>query len=145
MIYLNSQLLTNLKFTAFGYKYDLHFKATHTFLVGDSGVGKTKLFNAINSLLAINKLKDVVTVNYLTRNPNDLIFTMQRKLIVIDNADVILTQDLRAHIKCDQNNMYLIIGRNPKGLLLLPGNVVELHEDNKLITFDYFMLRGNLV
>ena len=36
------------------------------------------------------------------------------KLIVIDNADILLDDDTRKYISLDDKNQYLIIGRNQK-------------------------------
>jgi hypothetical protein len=41
---------------------------------------------------------------------------------VIDNADVILSDDVRKYIALDDKNQYLIIGRNPKNLFATKEN-----------------------
>ena len=48
------------------------------------------------------------------------------KLIVIDNADILLDDDTRKYISLDDKNQYLIIGRNPKNLLATKENLFEL-------------------
>ena len=48
------------------------------------------------------------------------------KLIVIDNADVLLNNDMRKYIALDDKNQYLIIGRNPKNLFTTKENLFEL-------------------
>ena len=49
-----------------------------------------------------------------------------RKLIVIDNADILLDDDTRKYISLDDKNQYLIIGRNPWNLFTTKENLFEL-------------------
>ncbi|MDE7358017.1 MAG: RluB protein [Lachnospiraceae bacterium] len=48
------------------------------------------------------------------------------KLIVVDNADILLDDDTRKYISLDDKNQYLIIGRNPKNLFTTKENLFEL-------------------
>ena len=52
------------------------------------------------------------------------------KLIIIDNADILLDDAMRSYIVLDGNNQYIIIGRNPTGLLLNIDEVYELQNEN---------------
>ena len=45
---------------------------------------------------------------------------------MIDNADLLLDDRMREYIAHDKNNQYIIIGRNPKGLLLNYDEICEL-------------------
>ena len=45
---------------------------------------------------------------------------------MIDNADVLLDDDVRKYIALDDKNQYLIIGRNPKNLFTTKDNLFEL-------------------
>ena len=51
------------------------------------------------------------------------------KLIVIDNADLLLDDNMRWYIATDANNQYIIIGRNPMGLMLQQDEIVELYSE----------------
>ena len=48
------------------------------------------------------------------------------KLIVIDNADILLDDDTRKYISLDDKNQYLIIRRNPKNLFTTSDNLFKL-------------------
>lgn len=48
------------------------------------------------------------------------------KLIVIDNADILLNDDTRKYISLDGKDQYLIIGRNPKNLFATKENLFVL-------------------
>ena len=55
-----------------------------------------------------------------------MISRVDGKLVVIDNADVLLDDDTRKYISLDDKNQYLIIGRNPKNLFATKENLFEL-------------------
>lgn len=56
----------------------------------------------------------------------EIIRQAEGKLIVIDNADILLNDDTRKYISLDDRNQYLIIGRNPKNLFATKENLFEL-------------------
>ena len=56
----------------------------------------------------------------------EIISQVERKLIVIDNANILLDDDTRRHISLDGKNQYLIIGRNPGKLFAAKENLFEL-------------------
>ena len=106
----------------------VNFKFTNniTVLTGDSGTGKTASFSFIKECMALNP--NIMCLNYLDYQ-NDIasmIKSANRKLIVIDNADVLLDDDIRKYIAVDDKNQYLIIGRNPKNLFATKENLFEL-------------------
>lgn len=106
----------------------VNFKFTNniTVLTGDSGTGKTATFSFIKECMALNP--NIMCLNYLDYQ-NDIasmIKSANRKLIVIDNADVLLDDDIRKYIAVDDKNQYLIIGRNPKNLFATKENLFEL-------------------
>lgn len=105
---------------------DFKFTNNITILTGDSGTGKTASFLFIKECMAINP--DIMCLNYLDyqKDISSTIKSAERKLIVIDNADILLDEDLRKYIALDDRNQYLIIGRNPKNLFATKENLFEL-------------------
>lgn len=105
---------------------DFEFTNNITILTGDSGIGKTASFSFIKECMALNP--DIVCLNYLDyqKNIGDIIRKTEKKLIVIDNADILLDDDTRKYIALDDKNQYLIIGRNPKNLFVTKENLFEL-------------------
>ena len=105
---------------------DFEFSNNITILTGDSGTGKTASFSFIKECMALNP--DIVCLNYLDyqKNIGDIIRNTEKKLIVIDNADILLDNDTRKYIALDDRNQYLIIGRNPKNLFATKENLFEL-------------------
>ena len=105
---------------------DFDFTSNITILMGDSGTGKTASFSFIKECMALNP--DIMCLNYLDYQKDiaDIIKNANGKLIVIDNADVLLDDDVRKYIALDDKNQYLIIGRNPKNLFTTKENLFEL-------------------
>ena len=108
--------------------YIINFKFTNniTTLTGESATGKTAAFSFIKECMAVNP--DILCINYLDYQKNilDMICNTQGKLIVIDNADILLDDETRKYISLDGKNQYLIIGRNPKNLFATKENLFEL-------------------
>ena len=63
------------------------------------------------------------------KNIKDIISHEEGKLIVIDNADILLDDDTRKYISLDDKNQYLIIGRNPHNLFATKENLFELESE----------------
>lgn len=105
---------------------DFTFTNNITILTGDSGTGKTASFSFIKECMAFNP--DILCLNYLDgqRNIREIVSQANGKLIVIDNADILLDDDTRNYISLDDRNQYLIIGRNPKNLFVTKENLFEL-------------------
>lgn len=105
---------------------DFVFTNNITILTGDSGTGKTASFSFIRECAALNP--DILCLNYLDyqKDIREIISQVERKLIVIDNADILLDDDTRKHISLDGKNQYLIIGRNPGNLFATKDNLFEL-------------------
>ena len=105
---------------------DFTFKNNITILMGDSGTGKTAAFSFIRECMAVNP--KILCLNYLDyqKDIKDVVSKTEGKLIVIDNADILLNDDTRKYISLDDRNQYLIIGRNPKNLFATKENLFEL-------------------
>ncbi len=110
---------------------DFKFTNNITVLTGDSGTGKTAAFSFIKECMALNP--DIMCLNYLDYQKDiaSMIKSAKRKLIVIDNADVLLDDDMRKYIAVDDKNQYLIIGRNPKNLFATRENLFELASERQ--------------
>lgn len=105
---------------------DFIFTNNITILMGDSGVGKTAAFTFIRECMAINP--QILCLNYLDyqKNIKEIVTATAGKLIVVDNADILLDDETRKYISLDDKNQYLLIGRNPKNLFATKDNLFEL-------------------
>lgn len=108
--------------------YIINFNFTNniTILTGASATGKTAAFSFIKECMSVNP--DILCINYLDYQKDilDMICKVQGKLIVIDNADILLDDRTRKYISLDGKNQYLIIGRNTKNLFATKENLFEL-------------------
>lgn len=105
---------------------DFYFTNNITILSGNSGTGKTASFSFIRECMAVNP--KILCLNYLDCQKDilEILKKTEKKLIVIDNADVLLTEETRKYIALDDKNQYLLIGRNPKDLFATKENLFEL-------------------
>lgn len=119
-------VMEDLKARHTTFSLDFHFKNNITLLMGDSGTGKTLVFGILKELSVTDGR--LVCINYFDVNKQmeQEIGSVSGKLIVIDNADVILNDEVRKKIAFDRKNQYLIMGRNPKNLLTTKENLYEL-------------------
>ena len=108
---------------------DIIFQNNITILMGDSGIGRTTVFSFIRECEVINP--KLLCLNYLDyqKDIQEIIKNAEGKLIVIDNADILLDDDTRKYISLDDKNQYLIIGRNPKNLFATKENLFELESE----------------
>ena len=82
---------------------DFKFTNNITILTGDSGAGKTASFSFIKECMAVNP--NIVCLNYLDYQKNilNILKEMEKKLVVIDNADILLDDKTRKYIALDDN------------------------------------------
>lgn len=113
------------------YVIDFNLTNNITILTGSSGTGKTASFSFIRECMAVNP--EILCINYqdYQKDIRKLIEGETGKLIVIDNADILLDDDTRKYISLDDKNQYLIIGRNPKNLFTTSDNLFELVSEKK--------------
>lgn len=105
---------------------DLQLVSNIIFINGESGVGKSAVYSFLEEMAAEDKR--IRCFNYLDQKKNykASIKNSNEKLFVIDNADILLDDNMRSYISLDDKNQYIIIGRNPTGLLLDKDDIYEL-------------------
>ena len=110
---------------------DFMFDPNITFVTGDAGTGKSLVFTFLREMSAENK--NIKCFNYLdkAKNYKTAIKQSKGKLIIIDNADLLLDDAMRQYIAMDDKNQYIIIGRNPTGLELTQDEINELKSENR--------------
>ena len=119
-------VFNHLKTNHTSFEVDFKLDNNLTFIIGDSGTGKSMVYSFLQELSAEdNRIK---CFNYLDQKKQykNSIKKFHGKLIVIDNADLLLDDNMRWYIATDCKNQYIIIGRNPTGLMLQQDEIVEL-------------------
>lgn len=125
---MKSKPVVMSEFSTVHTSYIVNFKFTNniTILTGASASGKTASFSFIRECMALNP--NILCINYLDyqKDIKEMISGVKGKLIVIDNADILLNDETRKYISLDAQNQYLIIGRNPRNLFATKENLFEL-------------------
>ena len=113
------------------FEVDFPLESNITFISGDSGTGKSAVYSFLQEMAAENK--NIKCFNYLdkAKNYKTAIKQSKGKLIIIDNADLLLDDAMRQYIAMDDKNQYIIIGRNPTGLELTQDEIYELKSETK--------------
>ena len=111
------------------FEIDLYLQYNITFVSGESGTGKSALYTFLEELATEDKR--MRCFNYLDYKKayKKSIKQSKGKLFIIDNADILLDDQLRSYIALDEKNQYIIIGRNPTGLLLTMDEIYELKSE----------------
>ena len=123
-------ILDEIKTRHTNYIVDLKLISNVTFVTGDSGTGKSAVYSILEEYSSEDKR--VRCFNYMDYNKGykASIRNSKGKLFVIDNADILLDDKMRQRIALDILNQYIIIGRNPTGLLLTQDEIYELDYSN---------------
>lgn len=132
----NPKVVTNIVKNVFGVSINLMFDNNLTLLIGNSGNGKSFIFQILDELKTYDD--QIETFNYrdLNKFHLDTLKSLKGKLIVIDNADILLDLPKREYIAFDDTNQYLIIGRDPSDLMITLENFkrVKFDEDTKTLS-----------
>lgn len=124
-------LFEKLKTVHTSYVVDFTLENNITFICGDSGTGMSTVFSFMQELASEDKR--IKCFNYLDINKNykTSIKLFNEKMVIIDNADILLDDSMRSYIALDGTNQYIIIGRNPAGLMLSQDEFYELKSEAK--------------
>ena len=133
-------ILDRFKSTKYKFEFDLQFLHRILMIDGDSGVGKSLFYKMMYSKALNNK--DIICIN---RGSSwiDLSKELRKhsnKLIIVDNAEVILGDRERFIISTDITNQYIIFGRNPEGLVRCPIQYARMKIKDNRVVLDYPLL-----
>ena len=103
------------------------------FVIGDSGVGKSFLWQILSDDSALVGYLQTYNYRDINKEIDKQIMEAKGKLIVIDNTDILLSSKLRQHIAFDTNNQYILFGRNPESLFLTKENFKEIRFNDRTI------------
>lgn len=125
----------------YGITFDIQLRGKIIIGGGKSGSGKTLLCNRINNILKDrNKLKNqyrASNIFMLNEDNIDKLSHQQHKLIIIDRADILLTDKDTNIINKDTLNRYLIMSRKPLKIEVSPNHFADFIKINNRITTNY--------
>lgn len=120
-------------------RFNLNFRDRLTVIMGDSATGKTLLYLKLASESAFRD--DIVCFNFTAKV--DILHEVKKRkntLFVFDNADIILTPEIKRYIQDDESNQYILFGRDTDDLRLAAINIAELVVIGNEIKLNYFMM-----
>ena len=126
----------NIIFKAAPFSYDLVFDDRITLVGGDSGTGKTVLYEMLEDLRLTDEYQAIKLFNYKS---DALLESMQQcrdRFIVIDNADILIDDEVRRFINFDFSNQYMLFLRNCDGLNVSDKSFKVLKINNNRITLE---------
>ena len=123
----------NIAFQAAPFSYDLVFEDRITLVGGDSGTGKTVLYEMLEDLKLTNEYHAIKLFNYKSENILENLEKCRNNFIVIDNADILIDDDIRRFINFEFSNQYMLFLRNCDGLNVSDKSFKVLKlEDNRI-------------
>ena len=123
----------NIVFKADPFSYDLVFDDRITLVGGDSGTGKTVLYEMLEDLRLTDEYKAIKLFNYKSDNLLETIKQCRDSFIVIDNADILIDDAIRRFINFEFSNQYMLFLRNCDGLNVSDKSFKVLKiEDNRI-------------
>lgn len=126
----------NITFKADPFSYDLMFDDRITLVGGDSGTGKTVLYEMLEDLRLTDKYSAIKLFNYKSDNLLESIKQCRDSFIVIDNADILINDEVRKFINFEFSNQYMLFLRNCDGLNVSDKSFKVLKLDNNRITLE---------
>ena len=129
----NKMVYKNIAFQAAPFSYDLVFEDRITLVGGDSGTGKTVLYEMLEDLKLTDEYHSIKLFNYKSENILKNLERCRNNFIVIDNADILIDDDIRRFINFEFSNQYMLFLRNCDGLNVSDKSFKVLKlEDNKI-------------
>ena len=126
----------NIIFEAAPFLYDLEFDDRITLVGGDSGTGKTVLYEMLEDIRLTDEYKSIKLFNYKSDNLIESIKQCRDSFIVVDNADILINDEVRRFINFKFSNQYMLFLRNCDGLNVSDKSFKVLKFDNNRITLE---------
>ena len=126
----------NITFKADPFSYNLEFDDRITLVGGDSGTGKTVLYEMLEDLRLTDEYKAIKLFNYKSDNFSESIEKCRDSFIVVDNADNLMNDEIRRFINFEPSNQYMLFLRNCDGLNVSDKSFKVLKFDNYRITLE---------
>lgn len=126
----------NITFQAAPFSYELSFDDRITLVGGDSGTGKTVLYNMLEDLRMTEEYSAIKLFNYKTDHILENLKKCRESFVVMDNADILIDDDIRKFINFEFSNQYMLFLRNCDGLNVSDKSFKVLKLENNRITLE---------
>ena len=129
----NKMVYKNIAFQAAPFFYDLVFEDRNTLV----GSGKTVFYEILEDLKLTDEYHAIKLFNYKSENVQKNLEKYRNNFIVIDNAAILIDDDIRRFINFEFSNQYMLFLRNCDGLNVSDKSFKVLKlEDNKITLED---------
>lgn len=129
-------IYNSISFKASPFSYDLKFEDRITLVRGDSATGKTYMYQLLEDLKLTPEFSAIRLFNYKSDNFHNDLKQCKNNFIVIDNGDILLTEEDKRFINFEGSNQYLLFLRNCDGLNLSAESFTILKETDYRITLE---------
>ena len=126
----------SIVFQAAPFSYDLEFDDRITLVGGDSGTGKTVLYEVLEDIRLTEEYKAIKLFNYKSDEFVESLKKCRNNFIVIDNADILIDDEVRRFINFEFSNQYMLFLRNCDGLNLSDKSFKVMKFENNRITLE---------
>lgn len=136
------KIMKHIKLESMGYKIDLKLRDRVTVINGESGSGKSFLYQLISR---VPNLDNVLCINYesirVKANYYGILNTLREiknSIVIIDQADDIQREhmEIMEAVDNDNNNTFIIMGRNPKVMCNI-SDIAEMNIHDKTVEIKY--------
>ena len=126
----------SITFQADPFSYNLEFDDRITLVGGDSGTGKTVLYEMLEDIRLTDEYKAIKLFNYRSDNFGEALKQCKNSFVVVDNADYLIDDEARKFINFELSNQYMLFLRNCDGLNVSDQSFRILKFDNNKITLE---------
>lgn len=123
-----------IRFQADPFSYELEFDDRITLVGGNSGTGKTVLYEMLEDVRLTNEYRAIKLFNYKSDDFPEAIKRCRNSFIVVDNADNLINDEIRKFINFELSNQYMLFLRNCDGLAVSDKSFKVLKFDANKIT-----------
>lgn len=132
-------IYNKITFRADPFSYDLRFEDRITLVGGDSGTGKTVLYDMLEDLKQTEEYNAIKLFNYKSDDVLKHLRQCRNSFIVMDNADILIDDEARRFINFEFSNQYMMFLRNCDGLNVSDKSFkIMKFEDNRITLEEEF-------
>ena len=129
-------IYNKITFQADPFSYDLVFDDRITLVGGDSGTGKTVLYDMLEDLKQTEEYNAIKLFNYKSEDVLEKLKQCRNNFVVIDNADILMDDEVRRFINFEFSNQYMLFLRNCDGLNVSDKSFKVMKFESNMITLE---------
>lgn len=129
-------IYNKITFQADPFSYDLVFDDRITLVGGDSGTGKTVLYDMLEDLKQTEEYNAIKLFNYKSEDVLEKLKKCRNNFVVIDNADILMDDEVRRFINFEFSNQYMLFLRNCDGLNVSDKSFKVMKFESNMITLE---------